>query len=133
MNTSSQSDSATNEPAQFQSPGNKTRRGLIWLGSITLVVIIVLVALPIVTARVASSWLQDNGASNASIENVDINLFTGTMRPMELNASGGDQQRLHIGLAEVDVRWWPLASKRIHVEAVRLSDTQIDVAPRWPG
>jgi len=133
MNTSSQSDSATNEPAQFQSPGNKTRRGLIWLGSITLVVIIVLVALPIVTARVASSWLQDNGASNASIEDIDINLFTGTVRLRELEASGGAQQRLHIGLAEVDVRWWPLASKRIHVEAVRLSDTQIDVAPDGQG
>ncbi|MDG1851866.1 MAG: DUF748 domain-containing protein, partial [Gammaproteobacteria bacterium] len=128
MNTSSQSDSSQIKPS-----GNKTRRGLIWLGSIALLLILVLVALPIVTARVASSWLQDNGASNASIEDIDINLFTGTVRLSELDASGGAQQRLHIGLAEVDVRWWPLASKRIHVDAVRLSDTQIDVAPDGQG
>ncbi len=131
--SSDNSPSQSTEPDQSGAPRNKTRGRLIWLGSITLLFGVVLIALPLVTARIATSWLQDNGASNASIENIDINLFTGTVRLMELDASGGAQQRLHIGLAEVDVRWWPLASKRIYVEEIRLQDTQIDFLPDSQG
>ena len=93
-----------------------------------MVFVAILVAIPLVTQRLATSWLQENGASTAHIENIDINPFTGTVRLFDLDASGADsQQRLHIGMAEIDVRWWPLVSKRVHVDAVRLSDTQIDI------
>ncbi len=133
MNISPKQGSDASATGQAKATANNTRRRLIWLGSIALLVVVVLVGLPIMTARVATTWLQDNGAPEASIGDVDINLFTGTVRLLELQASGGAQQRLHIGAAEVDVRWWPLASKRIHVEALRLMNSQIDVAPDADG
>ena len=115
-------------PPQTQNLRSRWRKRLYWVGGIAVVFVAILVAIPLVTQRLATSWLQENGASTAHIENIDINPFTGTVRLFDLDASGADsQQRLHIGMAEIDVRWWPLVSKRVHVDAVRLSDTQIDI------
>ncbi len=95
--------------------------------ALSLVVAGILVLLPIAAAWYGEDWLRNNGAENAVIEDIDLNLFTGVARVTGLQAGGADDARLHVGSLEVQVRWWPLVSKRAHVEALRLNDTQVDV------
>ena len=114
-------------PAALAKTFIRYRKGLLWFGGVAGFMMLLIVALPFVVARVAESWLRDNGAVNARIDNVDINLFTGVVRVMGLEAGGDPTSRLSLGMAEIDVRWWPLMSQRAHVQRLRLADLQMDV------
>ena len=104
------------------------RRALLIGGSIAVLLAIVLIALPVVAARVAEGWLRDHGADAATIGDIDFNPFSGALRVEALEAGDGPEARFSVALAELDVRWWPLVSRRVHVERLRLEGARIDVA-----
>lgn len=103
------------------------RRAVLTGGVIAALLAVVLIALPVVAAMLAERWLQDHGAADAAIGDVDFNPFTGTLRVESLEAGGGPQSRFAVALAELDVRWWPLVSRRAHVERLRLEGVRLDV------
>ncbi|MFX3658289.1 MAG: DUF748 domain-containing protein [bacterium] len=103
------------------------RRGLIGLAVAGLLLSGVLIALPLVAASYVEAWLRDNGAADARIDDVDINPFAGVVTVRGLAAGDADGARLHIDEAQLDLRWWPLASRRAYVELLRLQGVQADV------
>lgn len=103
------------------------RRTLIGLALTGLLLAGVVVALPLVVAAYAEAWLRDNGAESARIDDVDINPFTGVATVRGLVAGDREGARLLIDQAQIDLRWWPLASRRAYVELLRLRGVRADV------
>ncbi len=109
------------------------RRLLIGVVVAATVLVIALVALPMVVAGYAEDWLRENGAGDARIDNVDINPFTGVARVNGLVAGEADGARLSVDLAEVNLRWWPLTSRRAFIQLLRLEGVHADVVARDDG
>lgn len=89
--------------------------------------ITLLIALPLVSAHYLEQWLQQQGAANASVEDINFNPFTGKAEISGLSADGGDGSRLQVDLAAVNLRWWPLASQRIYIESIALQGARADI------
>ncbi|MEQ8859683.1 MAG: DUF748 domain-containing protein [Pseudomonadales bacterium] len=109
------------------------RRGLIGLLVFGLLRSAALVALPMVVAAYAEDWLRENGAADARIDDVDINPFTARVRVTGLVAGEKPGAELRVEQAEIDLRWWPLTSRRAFVDLLRLQGVRADVVAREDG
>ncbi len=114
------------DPAGYLRRQPRVRKRLIRAAWLAVVLLVLLTLLPIAAAWYAEDWLRANGADNAVIDDIDINVFTGEVRITGLDASVADA-RLHVGLLEANARWWPLAWQRVHIQEVHLTDSRIDV------
>lgn len=95
--------------------------------------VVILVSLPLATRHYLQQWLRDQGASQATVEDIDFNPFTGRAAIIGLVADGTDGARLSVKTARVDVRWWPLTSRRIYIESVELTGVHADVEQDTDG
>ena len=91
--------------------------------------LLILTLLPVGIRLVATSWLEDHGVKQASIDNIDLNLFNGTFAIEGLNADEG----LKIGRLSVDVDWWPLFSHRMFVRSVAVKGVIADLHQQESG
>jgi len=85
------------------------------------VLLLVTSLLPLVIEHTAQSWLQDHGVESAKIENVDLNLFTGTVVLQGLQAGEG----LNIKRLAVNIDWLPLFKQVIHIRSFELDGSSI--------
>jgi len=97
--------------------------------AVATVVLLLLSLLPVGIRMGAVSWLEDHGVKDARIDNVDLNLFSGTFAIEGVSADGG----LKIGRLFVDVDWWPMFSKRAFVRSVEVKGVKADVEQQKDG
>lgn len=99
----------------------------LWASSLVVIFTLLLLLAPVLVAHVAEGWLQENGAADARINDIDINPFTGKVRIYGLDASSSDNSLFIVESAELDFRWWPLASRRAYVQGLQLSGVRLDI------
>ena len=86
-----------------------------------------IIALPLVGAHYLQEWLRQQGAATATVEDINFNPFTGRAELTGLVANGDSARRLEVDRAVVNLRWWPLASRRLYIEEITLSGARADV------
>jgi len=89
--------------------------------AIATLILFITSLLPPVIEHVAESWLQEHGVESASIDNVDLNLFTGTVVLEGLQAGDG----LNITRLAVNVDWLPLFRRIVHIRSFELQTSNI--------
>jgi len=109
--------------------GNKRGRWLWVSGTVIAVTGFVLIVLPIVIEWGAEKWLRENGATQANIADIDLNLFTGRMAVYGLKAGVTEGRTLKVAVARLEINWQALFKRQIEVERIELTDAVIDVRP----
>lgn len=95
---------------------------------------ITLISLPLALEWSAERWLRGNGAANAEIADIDLDLFDGRMELRGLDAGAGDDEaRLQVDRLYLDIGITDLFDRRILVEALILSGARIDVTRHEDG
>lgn len=95
----------------------KRRRRLAVAVVVALAMLLLLFSLLPVAVRLgAVAWLQDHGAPQAEINDVDLNLFTGTFAIEGLAAGDG----LKVGRLAITIDWWPMWERRLFVRSVEV-------------
>lgn len=116
----------TPEPKPEGTPKRKPKGKRYVLRSIVIVILlgVLLVCLAPMGIKVAATrWMNASGAPDATIENVDFNLFTARLAVEGLNAGEG----LYCGAITARVEWWPLFSRRLVVTEVAARDGAVQV------
>jgi len=103
-----------------------SRAGIVTTVS-SLVLLALLTALPFAAKHAALSWLMKNGMEEACIDNVDINLFAGTLavEGVHLRAKNGETSDLHrfyVNLAMAE-----LVKKRVRIASLQLEGLDLTV------
>ncbi|MBL4744714.1 MAG: DUF748 domain-containing protein [Cycloclasticus sp.] len=104
-----------------------------WPKKTVLTILIVggiLIALPFAIQFGIIKALKDAGSQTVSIEDVDFNIFTGTLAIKELSAQRLEEPELHASLIQLDIDWLPLFSKRLFISSLSLSDFSITIEQR---
>jgi len=91
--------------------------------SVVILLVVTVALLPVAVRYGAIDWLEKHGVENAVIDNVDINLFTGTFAIDGLKADDG----LSIARLAVDIDWWPMWKKVVDVRSFTLSGVKVDI------
>ncbi len=108
-----------------RTPG-RWRRKLIVLACLALLVAAFLMLLPIGARIAAENYLQGIGMQ-ADIDDVDINLFTGTVGVTDAVAHTAAGDGFQIGRAEVSIDYWPLLSREIRLSRLSVNDSRVDI------
>ncbi len=92
-------------------------------------ILLLLSLLPVAIRMGTVFWLEDHGVKHAEVENIDLNLFTGTFAVEGLVADDG----LKIGRLFIDIDWWPIFSHRLFIRSVELKGVKADIHQRENG
>lgn len=97
-----------------------------WLSAFSITIILFLSLLPIVIQQSAIYFLEKETGHKATIENVDINLFNGTlsMDNLKLHNHESSTQIEHF---KANIKLSELFHRRIHLSTLELSNTRIPV------
>jgi hypothetical protein len=105
----------------------------LWIGGVIVVMLMVaLIVLPVGVARMLEGALRDRGATEVSIEDMDINLFDGTVDFYDVVASN-PTGRLQVDLLEVEVSVWSIFASRLEVLDLTLSGGHLDLVQDADG
>ena len=107
------------------------RRWISVLATFSVFVLLFLVALPYGISYGVYKLLQENGAEEVAIEDIDFNIFNGKAAIENLQVSAAGKTLLTIPRLDLEVDWLPLFSRRvlirsISVEGIRLAVTVAD-------
>jgi hypothetical protein len=103
------------------------KRTAAWVaGTLAALVVAFLVLLPIGAARVLEDQLRYRGATQVTVQDMDINLFTGTVDFYGVVARN-DSGRLQVDTLQVDASLWPLFSSRLEVLSLNLVGGHLDL------
>lgn len=97
-------------------------------------VALILLALPYFVQWYLSSWLRDQGVVNVTIDDVDLNPFTGTfaIRSLAFEDEDGGNHAEH---AFANLNWTDLLNRRIRFTEVTLTDAELRIrrteSNRW--
>ena len=94
---------------------------------------IMLAGAPLLIQQLFSNWLLEHGGERVSIDNVDFNPFTATLKLEGLKIHGDDGATLSFDSALLDVAWRPLLDRHITLEAVHLSGFRGTIDNRNPA
>ena len=100
----------------------RTSKVILTLG---LCVLLVIVFLPHGISYGVRDWLQTHGADEATIGNIDFNLFTGQLTLDDLRVRVDQEHTLVLAEALIDVSWRPLFDRQIQVNEVVIENTSI--------
>jgi uncharacterized protein involved in outer membrane biogenesis len=112
--------------SETPTPKSRIRRWQLWLGALFVCGLLFLVLLPFGVKYTLAWWLADRTGAEISINDIDLNLFTGEASVTLLKGSGLDQA-LDIGDSRVDFNWWPLTQKHLLLPSIQVKDLVIDV------
>lgn len=76
---------------------------------------------PYLIQHLFSDWILEHGGKRVSIDNVDFNPFTATLKLEGLKIYSDDATILSFDTALLDTAWRPLLQQRIRLDAVHLS------------
>lgn len=108
-------------------PKNKRRTWLVIITLCATLTIIFLTTLPIVLQRAAEAWLEKNGAQQATVGNIDLNIFTGRLGVFDVKIEKAGEVPLRIWRLTADFDWWPLGRKRLFINEVWLYELDVDI------
>ncbi|MGD8990290.1 MAG: DUF748 domain-containing protein [Desulfobacterales bacterium] len=118
-----------------QPPKKKlVRRVWFWIliGLVPLVVIFFSM-LPVGVGYALKRYIEDQGADQVTLEDVDFNPITGRMMLENLSVVIGSQTVLSIPEVMLDLEWGPLINKRFVLKRVTISDTGLTVRDLGEG
>ncbi|QKQ26407.1 hypothetical protein [Candidatus Reidiella endopervernicosa] len=110
---------------ESKSPPIWQRRWLQITAAIVLLVALMLAALPFALGHSLESWLKDQGASTATVENIDLNLFTGQLRIDQLNYQFSDGAPQHLEQLTTTLNVRDLWQRLIHIESLTINNSSI--------
>jgi len=95
--------------------------------AVLVFIVIVIVVTPFGIRYAVLDWLKNNGATQATLEDVDFNPFSGRLvvKQLRIPAQGGTA--LSLGEAAVNLEWSGLLRKRLYLSEISLRDTQIAI------
>ncbi|NIQ97240.1 MAG: DUF748 domain-containing protein, partial [Desulfuromonadales bacterium] len=129
MSRPEEDDNAANGPAEALA---KRKRATRLLRGVALVALVLLL-LPHGIRWGMTTWLDENGAVESRIENVDFNPFTGHLAIAGLTVRGAEEERLVCKRFEVNFDWLPLANKRLEVVRLKVQGLDVDIRRRGDG
>ena len=108
---------------------NKPKRSILLrlLVSFIVLILVVLSTLPIGIKIVAEKWLLENGATTASIRDIDLNVFTGQIRLLNLEAADAEGRHLDFSWVKIGFDWKLLADKKVVIDHIDISNVQLDI------
>jgi len=105
--------------------GLKTKT--IWgIGAVAVVLAAFVAALPLTAAYVLESMLRDRGATEVVIDDIDVNIFAGTVGFYGIVAHS-DTGRLQADHLEIEGSFWSGLSRRVEIFDLRLSGGHLDL------
>ncbi len=111
---------------QGRRTSSRWRRKLIVLACLAVLVAAFLTLLPIGARIAAENYLHSIGMQ-ADIDDVDINLFTGTIGVTGATAQTAAGDGFEIGRAEISIDYWPLLSREIRLSRLSMNDARVDI------
>ena len=109
------------------SPPKRRRRWPVVLAVVVLGIGALLAALPLFVDWYATRWLHERGLIEASIEDVDIDLFTGRVGLDGVVLTNNEDRRTRSTRTFFDFEWQGLFRKRVLIGRIELSDAEITV------
>ncbi len=107
------------------------RRRRIWIalaGGVLALLLAVRVALPEVAAALIEGAVSDRLRGRLSVENIDLGLWAGRIQIDGLSAAPGKpgtEPLARVGRVFVDLGWWGLLDREIHLERVELDRVEV--------
>ncbi len=104
-------------------------------GKIALGVVIFLVLLPEILRLILVNVVSDYGVGTLEVEDIDLNLFKGTIGIEKINLSQNEAEKLALNEARIDISWLKLLLGEFHIEnleidGLRFAVTELDDG-RW--
>jgi uncharacterized protein involved in outer membrane biogenesis len=109
------------------SPPKRRRRWPVVAVAVILAIGAFLVSLPLFVDWYATRWLHERGLIEASIEDVDIDLFTGRVGLDGVVLTDDESGRTRSTRTFFDFEWQGLFRKRVLIGRIELSDAEITV------
>ncbi len=97
------------------------------VGSVAILLLVVSLATPFLVKSQLRNWLLANGAEQAGIERLYLNLWSGRLELEGLEATAADRPTLSIGRLHVDVSYRELWQKRFQINQLIFADASIPV------
>ena len=113
-----------------QARSKTTRRAgtFITISACILLLLTLLVwSAPLILEWQGEAWLEQNGATNPDIGDIDFNPFTGELSIIELQAGQTENARFTVGRLKLKINYLPLFDRQIAVEQIVLSHADLDL------
>lgn len=104
------------------------KKGFKYLWLFFTIILLFLSLLPIAVKHVILYVLDGQGFKTATLDDVDINLFSGEFGLTGFVASVDGQQRASIDAVYINLSMMSLLQKRIHIEQLNIDKVELDVA-----
>ena len=88
--------------------------------SLAILFLLLISVLPYGIQYGVQRWFEQQGADSATIEDIDINLFTGKLAVNQLIVKKAGVRTLEVKQADVQLDWIPFFSKQIQVRSINL-------------
>ncbi len=89
--------------------------------------VVVLLALPYGLSYGLGNWLRQNGGDQVSIQDIDINLFTGRASIENLHLSVDARELMTIPRLDLNVDWLPLFSRQLVVRSIHINGVALEI------
>jgi len=100
---------------------------------IAVLVAIVLIGLPYAARYALEHWLKENGAEQANIKDIDINLFTGTVSLKGTDVKYGGHTVIKDSTIDIDLALIPFFSRQATVQSATLQGVHLEIEKQTDG
>jgi len=110
----------------------RSRLGLAII-SLTTLFLIVLVLMPHAISYSIKDWMNNNGADETQVEDINFNPFTGKLELINLRVTVANDYTLQINNAWLVTDWIPLFKKSLYIKEVLIQDTKVAIEKKPDG
>ncbi|MBT8121135.1 MAG: DUF748 domain-containing protein, partial [Gammaproteobacteria bacterium] len=89
--------------------------------------VVFLLVLPYGLSYGLNSWLRENGGDEVSIQDIDLNLFTGRASIENLHLTVDARELMTIPRLDLDVDWLPLFSRQLVVRSIHVNGVVLEI------
>lgn len=93
--------------------------------AVLVLLLLLLVLLPHALSWGLNRWLLDHGGEVVTIEDIDVNLFTGRVSLERLQLEAGGHPHLLIPRLELHIDWLPLFSQHVELKSVLVDGVEL--------
>ncbi len=109
------------------------RRWVAMLAAIAVLIALLLVVLPLGLSYGLHKWLLANGGEDVRIEDIDVNLFSGTAAIHDLSLSAQGRSLLVIPSLALKVEWLPLFSRQVVLRSIAIDGIGLTIEQTKDG